>query len=890
MFRDAAGSILTTKGEELVDRGGDLKPGRDFIIALGFSLAAGVAIFTAPGPAFPVLHTILNTGIALCTVAVSLLFWDLGWRTPAILVRYMAIVYAVVAFLEILHVLAALEPSTASEALNGAMRDVRSGTWAPPAYLLPLGIAFILFTAPARHMSKALFAVGIVALAGGLFALFQWLPRYTPLGFLGIVRPTLLFVPLLWVPLGLFFWRRRRGHRISHALAYYALGNVLSHLLMLWSDEATSSFAMAAHFGVLASGLYLLLSLLQMGTMDMARRKRVERELMSSNVALETRVAARTEELQTLNADLRREIGVRHDAEVRTLLQLERLDFLRRITRAIAERHDLASIFQVVVGSLEEHLPADFAALCSHEREAAALTVSHVGARSEPLAIELAMTPRTLIPVDQNGLSRCVAGEQVYEPDVQEVNYPFPQRLARGGLRSLVMVPLRDEQDAVFAVLVVARRDPQAFSSGECEFLRQLCDHVSLAANQAQLHSSLQQAYEELRRTQNAVLEQERLRALGQMASGIAHDINNAISPVAVYVDAILEHETGFSPRTRSQLEIVRRAVDDVAHTVARMGEFYRRRPAQSELVPVKVDRILREVLDLTRARWSDMPQHRGVYIETRVESSADLPVVMGIESELREALINLVLNAVDSMPEGGKLTLRAGHTQEPAGAANRVYVEVADTGAGMDEETRRRCLEPFFTTKGERGSGLGLAMVYGIAQRHDMTIDIASAPGAGTTFRMTFPPAVPNAKSPAVAPVQKIPKQTRILLIDDDPLLLASLRDVLVDEGHQVETADGGRAGVDAFLESQREGNPFPVVLTDLGMPHVDGRAVAASIAAASPSTSIIMLTGWGQRLVATGEIPPHVVAVLSKPPNLSELRHRLAECIGERSERGKG
>jgi len=170
------------------------------------------------------------------------------------------------------------------------------------------------------------------------------------------------------------------------------------------------------------------------------------------------------------------------------------------------------------------------------------------------------------------------------------------------------------------------------------------------------------------------------------------------------------------------------------------------------------------------------------------------------------------------------------------------------------------------------------------------MKIDIASAPGAGTTFRMTFPPAVPNAKSPAVAPMQKIPKQTRILLIDDDPLLLASLRDVLVDEGHQVETADGGRAGVDAFLESQREGNPFPVVLTDLGMPHVDGRAVAASIAAASPSTSIIMLTGWGQRLVATGEIPPHVVAVLSKPPNLSELRHRLAECIGERSERGKG
>jgi signal transduction histidine kinase/CheY-like chemotaxis protein len=871
------------KGEEWVDRGGDPRPGRDFIIALGFSLAAGVAIFTAPGPSFPVLHTILNTGIALCTVAVSLLFWDLGWRTPAHLVRYMAIVYAVVGLLQILHVLAALEPASASEALNSVVRRLRSGTWAPPAYLLPVGIAIILLAAPARHMSKTLFGLGFIGLAVAMFAVFQWLPRYTPLGFLGIVRPTLLFVPLLWIPLGLFFWRRRRGHRISHALAYYALGNLFAHVFMWWSDEPTSKFAMMAHFGVLASGLYLLLSLLQMGTMDMARRKRVERELMSANVELEMRVAARTAELETLNADLRREIGVRHDAEVRTLQQLERLDFLRRITRAIAERHDLASIFQVVVGSLEEQMPADFAALCSHERGASALVVSHVGARSETLAIELAMSPRAQIPIDQNGLSRCVAGEQVYEPDVQDVKYPFPQRLASGGLRSLVMVPMR-EQGEVFAVLVVARREPRAFSSGECEFLRQLCDHVALAANQAKLHSSLQQTYEDLRRTQAAVLEQERLRALGQMASGIAHDINNAISPVAVYVDAILEHETGFSARTRNQLEIVRRAVDDVAQTVARMGEFSRRRPAQSELQPVRLDRILREVLDLTRARWSDMAQHRGIYIETRVESSADLPVVRGIESELREALVNLVLNAVDSMPDGGKLTLRAGQSPATGSGPGRVYVEVADTGAGMDEETRRRCLEPFFTTKGDRGSGLGLAMVYGIAQRHDMQIDIVSAPGAGTTFRMTFPPAVPDTKSPGAAPTPKIPKRTRILLIDDDPLLLDSLRDVLMDEGHEVETAGGGRAGIDAFLASQRAGSPFPVVLTDLGMPHVDGRAVAASIAAAVPATSIIMLTGWGQRLVATGEVPPHVVAVLSKPPNLSELRHTLAECIGER------
>jgi CheY-like chemotaxis protein len=294
-----------------------------------------------------------------------------------------------------------------------------------------------------------------------------------------------------------------------------------------------------------------------------------------------------------------------------------------------------------------------------------------------------------------------------------------------------------------------------------------------------------------------------------------------------------------------------------VARTVARMGEFYRKKPEQLELAPVAVERILREVLELTRARWSNMAQQRGAFIDTRVESTAGNPMVMAIESELREALINLVLNAIDAMP-----------------------------GLGMDENTRRRCLEPFFTTKGERGSGLGLAMVYGIAQRHEIHIDIVSAPGAGTTFRLTFPKRTPGrAMAPAADP--KRPPPTRILLVDDDPLLLASLSDVLGNEGHEVHTAAGGQEGIDVFLAAQNAGQPFPIVLTDLGMPHVDGRAVAAAIAQLSPTTPVIMLTGWGQRLVASGDIPPHVVAVLSKPPNLAELRQKLSECLGQLTER---
>jgi CheY-like chemotaxis protein/anti-sigma regulatory factor (Ser/Thr protein kinase) len=276
------------------------------------------------------------------------------------------------------------------------------------------------------------------------------------------------------------------------------------------------------------------------------------------------------------------------------------------------------------------------------------------------------------------------------------------------------------------------------------------------------------------------------------------------------------------------------------------------------------------------------MAQQRGAVIETKLESQDEDLVVMGVESELREALVNLVFNATDAMPEGGTLTLRAGQRRQPGKAlVRRVYIEVSDTGAGMDEATRRRCLEPFFTTKGVRGSGLGLAMVYGITQRHGVDIEIVSAPGAGSTFRLVFPVNSGAPRSTVTARIPRIPPHTRILLIDDDPLLLKSLRESLLEEGHQVESANGGKAGIDSFMRAQNEGTPFRVVITDLGMPHVDGRAVAAAIRAAAPDTAIIMLTGWGQRLVATGESPAEVDAVLSKPPKMVELRQCLAECL---------
>jgi signal transduction histidine kinase/ActR/RegA family two-component response regulator len=568
------------------------------------------------------------------------------------------------------------------------------------------------------------------------------------------------------------------------------------------------------------------------------------------------------------------------ESEGKLHAQLGRLSLLQHITRATGERQDLPSIFQVVLGSLEENLPIDFGCFLLHDSTTQSLAVAALGVAGRVFAEKLGLTEQSNVPIDQNGLSRCVAGQLVYEPDVLQVPFPFPQRLAAAGLRSLVITPLIVENQ-VFGVLVCSRCKDQAFSSSECEFLRQLSEHVALASHQARLYGALQQAYDDLRQSQHTVMQQERLRALGQMASGIAHDINNAISPVSLYTESLLEREPNLSERARGYLTTIQRAIEDVARTVARMREFYREREAQLTLERVEVNRAVLQVVELTRPRWSDLPQQRGVMVDLKTDLADCLPDIMGAEHEIRDALTNLIFNAVDAMPAGGTLSVRTRKVAAGDGA-DRVLIDVSDTGVGMDEDTRRRCLEPFYTTKGERGTGLGLAMVYGMIQRHSAELEIESSAGEGTTVRLSFPADT----SSLVSTVRQekpsvLSRRLRILLVDDDPMLIKSLQDTLQEDGHVVTATHGGQAGIDVFGTSLQRGERFDIVITDLGMPHVDGRKVASSIKAASAATPVILLTGWGQRLIAANDIPAHVDKVLSKPPRLHELRAALSELI---------
>ena len=397
----------------------------------------------------------------------------------------------------------------------------------------------------------------------------------------------------------------------------------------------------------------------------------------------------------------------------------------------------------------------------------------------------------------------------------------------------------------------------------------------------------LQKAYDELRQTQETVVQQERLRALGQMASGVAHDVNNALTPVVAYSELLLESQPELSENARHFLEIIKQSGEDIAQIVARMRAFYRRRSGAESLSEVDLNETIQEVIELTRPRWRDISQRNGIAIEFQQQLQRPLPGLMTDPSEIREALINLIFNAVDALSRGGIITFATYHReiQKEGGSERHLFLEVRDNGVGMDEKTRQRCLEPFFSTKSLRGgTGLGLAMVYGMMQRHDGQIEVESAPGVGTCMRLVFPLHPKTELAVPVATVPQPPRSLRVLCIDDDETIRQLLNDCLTQFNHQVTTAAGGEEALTLFRSAQQSGQAYEVIITDLGMPKMDGHQLARAIKAEVPKMPIVMMTGWGSMMKEDGETAPNVDVLVAKPPQLLELNDLLLRLVPEK------
>ena len=448
----------------------------------------------------------------------------------------------------------------------------------------------------------------------------------------------------------------------------------------------------------------------------------------------------------------------------------------------------------------------------------------------------------------------------------------------------LVLEEVRFNADQVQAEVATVRSEKEALQVKVLTTEEQ-CRNLY---NQVRLTEGVQNAYNELRRTQQVVVQQERLRALGQMASGIAHDVNNAMSPIVAYSDLLLSTLPDLPEKSRGYLQAIKQSGEDVAHIVARMREFYRRRSDAEPLLPLNINKIIEEVIELTRPRWRDLSQREGISIQILRELESPAPILLSDPTELREVLINLVFNAVDALPQGGAITFVTRTfwrvAAEEGKQESELQVEVRDNGIGMDEKIRQRCLEPFFSTKAQRGgTGLGLAMVYGVMHRHDGTIDIESSVGRGTCARLTFPIREKTSSIRAswiaqdVASEVKQNRALRVLCIDDEPQIRQLLNDCLTNFNHRVTVASTGKRGTELFREAMKRNQPYEAVITDLGMPEVDGHQVARTIKTESPNTPVIMMTGWGTMMKEDGETVQQVDAVISKPPQIKELNELL-------------
>ena len=394
--------------------------------------------------------------------------------------------------------------------------------------------------------------------------------------------------------------------------------------------------------------------------------------------------------------------------------------------------------------------------------------------------------------------------------------------------------------------------------------------HKQAATELLDSNRQLTEALTAVRQMQQQVVQQANLRVLGQMAAGIAHDFNNALAPIIGFSELLLKHPEKVADQQLvvKYLQYINTCGTDAARVVRQMREFSRQRATVEDYRPLDINKLVRQTIEHTQQRWKDQAQATGRTIQIVTDL---LPVqqITGEESAIRELLTNLIFNAVDALPAGGTITL--GTMLD----GQWVRLSVSDTGTGMTEEVRQHCLEPFFTTKGAEGTGLGLAMVQGIVQRHNGTLEIESQVGQGTTFIIRFslqhgtPPPVPL-KVPALS------RTLHVLVVDDEPLLRTVAEAWLVEDGHTVATAENGAAALARLTTGK-----FDLVITDKAMPNMNGEQLAAAIYKGETIAPVILMTGFGDLMKATGELPPHISAILSKPITQESLREALAKVF---------
>jgi signal transduction histidine kinase/CheY-like chemotaxis protein len=437
-------------------------------------------------------------------------------------------------------------------------------------------------------------------------------------------------------------------------------------------------------------------------------------------------------------------------------------------------------------------------------------------------------------------------------------------------IESLISVPLTWSGDVIGAI-TLRNSERRIFAQEDLEILTIFARQVADAIENARLYEKLEKAYDELSATQDRLIMAEKLRALGDMAGGVAHDFNNILGTILGRIQLVgrKNHDPDIIP----ELEAIEEATLEGRATVRRLQDFTHV-SSRSDYERVDLREVVREAIKTTSPAWKSTAHRKGVTIELHTDLKV-IPAIEGNREELREAVSNVILNAVDALPEGGNIWISTMQSDDMA------ILRIADDGIGMDDDTKDKMFFPFYSTKGTRGSGMGLSIVYGIMFRHQAEIGVESSPGKGAEFIFKFGIQENREATGAVVSSPGEGSSLKILLVDDDPALLGVVEDMIDYLGHACRKTDSGRKAIEML---QRE--TFDLVVTDLGMPDVNGWDVARFCRRECPDMPVILISGWGAQ-IDEREAREKVDAVLAKPFRIEEFEDTISTVFSTAARR---
>ena len=544
------------------------------------------------------------------------------------------------------------------------------------------------------------------------------------------------------------------------------------------------------------------------------------------------------------------------------------MDMVNSLSRAIGLSLDMTDVYDTFTAALRKLVDFDRISIAVPEGD----NLRFLAVSSE---VTTELGAGVTIPLKKSVAAWVIANRStnVENDFAQERQFPVDETHLRDGLRSAIRVPLFYKGE-VFGTLNLTSRHPNAYADKKRRvLLEQIAGQVAVAIKNALLYEEAKRAYEETKRAyeelnvaQEYMVRSEKLRALGEMAGGVAHDFNNVLSIILGRAQLALDGVE--DPRLKKSLHAIEQAALDAAKTVRRLQEFTRVR-TDTDFEQVDVSHLVRSALQMAEPRLRENREKDGVDIEVSMDLNT-VNSVWGDTAELREALLNIIFNAIDAMPEGGKLNIKA--RQED----NQVVLSVADTGVGIPDKMIANVFDPFFTTKGPDGMGLGLSITYGIITRHGGNVDVESSLGNGSTFYVRLPlggKAMINETSPGSP---SSPRKAKILLVDDDPEVSEVLEMMLDQIGNEVTVVSRGQEAITRF-----EQGDYDLVITDLGMPDISGWEVAKAVKQKSPGTPVVLITGWGVQLDSEQRNESGVDGVIAKPFSKQVISDEMARLL---------